>query len=158
MLLRPLFLACALALPLLLAAGGGAEAQSQGRKSAPPRADVENQPGRYYQLQMLWIPVEIGTPSRPRINYIGIVVRLWPLPDKRYEACLQVPWLNERILAWFNDNPPDRRTFENRYQLNQMIFDVVQANTPERLFEKSETFYEFVAPDVESDIVSRACQ
>lgn len=153
---RPQAAVAFLILVLALAFGAGAgSALAQSSKAAKPRTQVEDVPGKYIQLETAWVPV-IDHKGRP--SYHGLVVRLWPGPDTRYEACVQAPWVAEALLIHFNDVPIDRDTFEDAKRLNKIVSDVVKQATDQKLYRQAEAFHEFVIPDEDSAMLSNTCK
>lgn len=134
-------------------AGGTAFAQSA--KTSKPRSQVDDIPGDYIQLETLWVPV---LNQAGRAAYLGMVVRLWPGGQTRYEACVKAPWMGEALLIHFNDHPLDRATYEDDKRLNKLVAAVIEAEVGTAVYRKSHAFREFVVPDEESAMLTLACK
>jgi hypothetical protein len=148
-----LALAAAVGLGLTLAATapmGAASAQT-----TKPRSQVEDVPGAYIQLETVWLPV-LNAAGRP--TYLGIVVRLWPGPTTRYEACVAVPEVADQLLVHFNRQPMTREAYEDDKARDKQIMEVVVRTVGKGVFIKAESYRDFVIPDEESAILSATCK
>lgn len=139
------------ALALAGLAGAGAMAAEPTAKS---RSEAEEMAGEYIQLETVWMPVM----TDGKAAYQGVVVRLWPRDDARYDACVKAPWVAEALLIHFNDTPIDRATFEDEKALDKIVDEVVAGATQKKIYRKVEIFTQFVIPDEASAILSNSCK
>lgn len=156
--LRHVALAVALlaVMPVVAAPPAHAEGKgSQGKKAAPKPSDVPDLPGDYFQLETVWVPV-IGAAGHPL--YQGMMIRMWPAPDKRYEACVATPHIEEDLISWFNDNPIDLDTYSDTAKMAERITRIAEKRVGPDVFAKIEVFHEFLIPDRDSELISRACK
>jgi len=155
MLVRVLVSLLCLILVAAPTAGFAADKGSQGKKAAPKPSDVDDLPGDYYQLETMWVPV-LGAGGHPL--YQGLVIRLWPGRDTRVAACLATQRIEEDILTHFNDDPIDLDTYTDTGKLVEIIKELAAKRAGDDAFQKVEVFHDFITPDRDSELVSRACK
>lgn len=121
-----------------------------------PRKDVENVPGDYIQLDTLWVPV-MGGGSKP--IYLGLILRLWPGPDTRYEGCVEAPWIAEAMLLYFNEHPLEREQYDTVATLRKLVEKIITQHTGgKRLYRQVDILREPEMPDQDSQILTNTCR
>lgn len=121
-----------------------------------PRRDVENVPGDYIQLDTLWVPV-LGGSGKP--IFLGLILRLWPGPDTRYEACVEAPWITEAMLLYFNEHPLERDQYETAATLRKLVEKIISQHTGgRRIYRQIDILREPEMPDQDSQILTNTCR
>jgi hypothetical protein len=145
---------CALLALVLLGTSWVGQAEAAD-KTTKPRSQVEDVPGDYIQLETLWVPIRNRAGG---VNFLGLVVRLWPGPDSRYEACLASPKMGDALLVAFNQNPISHEDYIDDKRLKQLVSDIVYSKVEKKVFMKIEIFREFVLPDADSGVLTITCR
>jgi hypothetical protein len=124
-------------------------------KTTKPRSQVEDVPGEYIQLETLWVPIRNRAKG---VNFLGLVVRLWPGPETRYEACIASAKIGDALLVAFNKDPMGYDIYQDDKKLLALITSIVHSQVEAKVYMKIETFREFVLPDQESGLLTITCR
>lgn len=132
-----------------------APAVAQGATVGKPRDEVESVPGDYIQLDTIWVPVRTGG-QRPR--YMGMVVRLYPAREARYDACVTAPAVTEHILTRLNQHPLALALWEDTGKLGKLITALVDEAIEAPLYTRVEVLGHMEVPDEESALLTLTCR
>lgn len=125
-------------------------------KASKPRIQVDDVPGNYIQLETLWVPV---VNRAGNTGYMGLVVRLWPADDKRYEACIAAPKVGDSLMVDFNKSPLDPEVYNDTKKLVARMIAVIAAHQEDpKIFRKVEAIRDFVSPDEDSAMLTLTCR
>lgn len=142
-------------LALLVAAAGLSAPAAAADKTTKPRSQVEDVPGDYIQLETLWVPIRNRSGG---VNYLGLVVRLWPGPTSRYEACLASPKMGDALLVAFNKDPITYEVYNDDKKLIKAVSDIIFSKVEKKVYMKVEIFRDFVLPDADSGMLTITCR
>lgn len=145
----------ALAALLAVIPGGPADAASEGRKTTKPRVQVDEVPGDYIQLDPIWVPV-MNRSGRP--IYLGVVLRLYPGGETRFEACVTAPHVADWLIIEFNRHPMTREDYEDLPALKKRITDLIEKKAGASTYRQIEVMHDHQPPDEDSGSLSETCK
>lgn len=136
-------LAAALALATAVLAGAPEPAEAQ--KVPRSRLEIDDVGGNFIQPEPVWVPVQAKGRGRP--IYLGLLLRLHPHSERRFEACVLTPHVTDWIVIDFNQKPPTRAEFDDTAKMRKRVEDLVIAKAGRGVFRQIEVMEESTAVD-----------
>ena len=107
----------------------------QGKKAAKPKNQIDDVPGNFVQLDVVWVPV--ADPGERPI-YQGIFVRLYLSDTERYDGCVKISYVPEMLIIALSDSPIRKRDYSDPKKLQSLIESIIMKGTGRRLYRQIE--------------------
>lgn len=131
-----------------------AQAQ-QSKKTAKPKSQIDNVPGNFVQLDVVWVPVA-DPGDRP--VYQGLFVRLYLSDTERYEGCVKIAYIPEILIIALSDNPIRKRDYSDPKKLQTLIEGIIMKETGRRLYRQIEVSTQDMPYTKEEEGPSNTCK
>ncbi|MFA7430920.1 MAG: hypothetical protein WCZ23_12240 [Rhodospirillaceae bacterium] len=142
---------------LLVATAPGAEAAPGGTKVSKARTDVDDVGGSYIQPEPVWVPV-LPKSGRGRPIFLGLTLRLHPVSERRFEACILAPHVTDWVIVDFNRQPPERPDFDDLDKIRHRITELITASAGRGIFRQIEVMQEHRPVDEASFNLTEMCK
>lgn len=130
-------------------------AAQQGKKTAKPKSQIDDVPGSFVQLDVVWAPV--ADPGERPI-YQGLFVRLYLSETERYEGCVKIAYIPEMLIIALSDNPIRKRDYSDPKKLQSIIESIVMKGTGRRLYRQIEVSTQDMPYSKEEEGPSNTCK
>lgn len=130
-------------------------ALAQQKKAAKPKSQVEDVPGNFVQLDVIWVPV--GNPGDQPV-YRGIFLRLFLSETERYEGCVKVAYVPEMVIIALADKPLTKKEFSDPKTLKTLIESIIMKNTDRRLYRQIEVSTQDMPLTKEDEALTNTCK